>query len=276
MKKENVNKLLDDIQKTFIDNKSTLQKAFEMDLKEWEYQTDFDKLLNCINNYKKKEYLPKFSKTEIVDGYGKIALVCTPNPYLIFNFILAAIVTNNQVDVVLENKLKATNLVMIETIRKALKDEKLDENMVNFLEVNHQEEIVNYQDKYDLLYYLGNKASYLNLSKRIHIDTKFEEFGEINVYMDSKEFKEQMLEIDKWAYQNEFKVNVYSNEAEAIRGNSDSKMLMIFSKDFEKIMRMMKKVKAKEIYINQNVCEKYSFDVCIEDLVYRKKIILNG
>ena len=105
-KKDKVDKIVDLIKKELLESKSTIQKAFEIDYKEWEYDLNFEKFIGIIESMKSKEYLPKFSKEEIIDGVGKIALLCNQNPYLIFNFILSILYTNNKVEVMLENKMQ--------------------------------------------------------------------------------------------------------------------------------------------------------------------------
>ena len=277
-KKEKVNQIFNDIRKCLIEDKRTIQKAFDLDYKEWEYKVEFDKMINQIDSFKEKEYLPKFSKEKIVDGFGKIALICNQNPYLIFNFILSAIYTNNKVQVVLENKLLATNKVLIEIIKKALKTAKVDEDTITYIELTNKDNIIQKQDAYDLIYYFGNKEEYITFTKRIHIDTRFEEFGEINLFADSTEYKEHIIEIQKWAYLNEFKINLYSKEIDkAIKEinklNNISKMTIIYSKNVETISKFIKEIKAENIFVNKNPVEEYKFGTNLNNLVYEKKII---
>ena len=276
-KKEKVLEIFDIIKNELKSNKKTLEKAFKLDYKEWEYEIDFDRIINQIDSIKEKEYLPTFSKEKIIDGIGKICLICNQNPYLIFNFILSSIYTNNKVEIVLEDKMLATNKALIEVIKKALKEAKANKDILSYRELSNKDDIVSYQDNYDLIYYFGNKASYINFTKRIHIDTKFENFAEINLYYDSKEFKDIILEIDKWAYINEIKVNLYdSNVDEAIKHinklNNTSIISIIFSKDMDKISKFIKEVKSEKIYVNSNFTKDYEVEVDLNNLVYRKTI----
>ena len=110
-KKEEVIGLLNKIQKDLKDKNKILNKAFELDYKEWEIKIQIEKLIKIVEKIKEQKYLPKFSKQEIVDGIGKIVLVNSSNPYMIFNFILSSIYTNNKVTVILEEKMIASNIV---------------------------------------------------------------------------------------------------------------------------------------------------------------------
>ena len=125
-KKEKVLALFEKIKKELLTGRKTIEKGFELDLKEWEIKIEFDKIISILESMKEKEYLPLFTKEKIVDGLGKIGLVSNGNPYLIFEFILSCLYTNNKVRVVLTDKMLASNRVLIECIIKVLKKEKCD------------------------------------------------------------------------------------------------------------------------------------------------------
>ena len=276
-KREKVVELLDYIKKEFVSDKSLIERAFNMDYEDWEFDMDFNILLDQIENIKKQKYLPVFSKEKVVDGLGKIALVCNQNPYLIFNFVLSCIYTNNKVEVVLGNKMLATNKIILEVLKKVLDEQKVEFGTVSYIELSNQDDIISKQDNYDLIYYFGNKNSYINFVKRLHIDSRFEECGIINLYSDSKDFKETLVEIDKWAYLNEIKINFYNKDIEeAIKEinkyNSLGKMTIIISKDFDKITKFIREVKTENIYVNTNPVSKYKYETDLNNLVYTKNI----
>ena len=275
--KEKTNEVFSKIKKDLISNKNQIKKAFKLDYKEWEYDVDYDRIINEIDLFKGKEYLPIFSKEKIVDGIGKICLICNQNPYLIFNFILSALYTNNKVEVILENKMLASNKVLIESIKKSVNELKLDKDLITYTEVLNKTDIIFNQDKYDLIYYFGIKEDFLNFRKRIHIDILYENFGELNLYFDSKEYREEVVEINKWAYLNEIKVNIYNDSLEKSikqinKLNNINKMTIIFSKDLDKITRFIKEVKSEKIYININPTKNYRFETNLNNLIYNKII----
>ena len=276
-KKEDVYKIFEKIKIGLNSDKKNIEKAFELDYKEWEYEVDFNKIIKQIDLIKEKDYLPVFSKEEIVDGIGRICLICNQNPYLIFNFILSAIYTNNKVEIVLEDKMLASNKAIIESIKKVFNSMKLDKEILTYLELTNKDDIVSYQDKYDLIYYLGNKSSYINFIKRIHIDTKFQNFGEVDLYTDSKEFKEVIVEIDKWAYLNEIKINIYNSDIdetikEINKLNNTNGISIIFSKDMDKISKFIKNVKSERVYVNTDFIKDYKFETNLNNLVYKKVV----
>lgn len=280
-KKEKVLNLFDKIKEEFIKGKKVLEKGFDLDLKEWDIKIEFEKVIQIIDNMKNNEYLPVFSKEKIVDGIGRIGLVSNGNPYLILNFVLSCIYTNNKVDVILTDKMLASNKVLLECIIKVFKSEKLDLNTVTFTEVVSKDKVIGMQDEYDLLYYFGNKEEYINYSKRLHIDSKFENFGEMYVYIDSEEFKSYLLEIDKFAYINEIKVNYYTESLDKAskrinNKNNINKISVIFTKNIEKAYEFIKTIKSENVYININPCEDIKFETNLNNLVYSKNVIIKN
>ena len=276
-KKDKVIELFNIIQKEIKLNKRNLENAFNLDFEEWETKIEFEKVLEIFDNIKEKEYLPKFAKDQIVDGFGKVILICNQNPYLILNFILSCIYTNNKTTVILERKMLATNKAIIEIIRKYIIKLKLDLDTVEYIEVDNKDKVVEIQDNYDLLYYFGNKQEYINFTKRLHIDSKFENFGEIYVYMDSKDFKSEFINIDKFAYLNEINVEYYSmdfeNSINQINNfNNVNKISVIFTKNIDKAYQFIRKIKSENVYINKDPCQSFKYETNMNNLVYIKNI----
>ena len=277
-KKEKTIELLDVIKNEFKENKRNLETAFKIDFEEWENEVSFEKLLRLTDEIKEQKYLPEFTKKEIVDGFGKIILISNQNPYLILNFILSCIYTNNKVTVALEAKMLATNKCIIEVIKKSIKKLKYDIDTVDYIEIEEKDKIIRFQDNYDLLYYFGNKEEYLQFIKRIHIDSKFENFAEIYVYMDSKDFKDEFISIDKFAYLNDIKVKYFNLDFEnSIKNinkfNNVNKLSSIFTKNIDKAYEFLKQVKSENVYINKNPCVDFKYETNMNNLVYTKKII---
>ncbi len=275
--KEKTLQVIDKIKNELNKNQKNLNEAFQLDYAEWDYSIEFEKIIDIIDSFSNKEYLPFFSNQHIIDGIGKIILICNQNPYLILNFILSAIFTNNKVTVQLERKMLATNKAIIETIKKCIKNLKLDLDTVEYIESNSRDDVIDKQDDYDLLYYFGNKVEYLSFIKRLHIDSKYENFGEVYVYIDSKDFKDEFINIDKYCYLNEMKAKYFKNDIkEAIKQinekNNINKFSVIFTKNSDNAYEFIKNVKTENVYVNVNPCQDFKYETNLNNLVYNKKI----
>lgn len=276
-KKEKVIDLINKIEAGIKNKKEALEKAFLIDYKNWEIKLELDMFFKILASVKASEYLPKFSKENIVDGIGNILFVGNNSPYLVFSFIINSIYTNNKVCVALENKMKASNIAIIELIKKVLEENKYDSSCLSYIEIEQKENILKYQDDFELIYYMGNKEDYINFAKRIHVQSIFENFGEMYVYIDSQEFKEMFLEIDKFAYLNDIKVEYYNtdfeNAIESINKNNNvNKISAIFTKNTDKAYEFIKNIKSENVYINMNPCENFDYKIKQDNLVYKKNI----
>lgn len=278
LKKEKAIELINKIENNLIKNKESINKAFELDFKEWEIKFNLDKIFELIASIKEKEYMPKITKQEVVSGIGKILLITNQNPYLIFNFCLNAIYTNNCVEVVLEEKMLASNKVLLEVIKKSLKELNFDSDIVTYINMT-KDNIVLKQDNYDLLYYFGNKNEYLEYCKRIHIDSEFENFGEMYVYVEDNIFQSILNEIDKFAYMNEIKVNYFNNDLEKNieqinQSNNINKISVIFTKNIDNAYKFIKYIKSENVFININPIEYFKYEIDTNKMIFKKKIFI--
>ena len=71
-KKEKVIELINKIEEAIKNKKEVLEKAFLIDYKNWEIKLELDMFFKILASVKASEYLPKFSKENIVDGIGNI------------------------------------------------------------------------------------------------------------------------------------------------------------------------------------------------------------
>ena len=278
--KKNKIQIIEEIKQNLIKDKNKLNEAFLIDKKQWEIEIKFEKIIEQIELVKRKEFLLKLTKEEIIDGIGKIALVEVNNPYKILNFVVSCIYTNNKVEVFLEKRHITTNKAILEIIKETIQKLKLPPDTVEFKEKQHLSKIVEEQEKFDLIYYVGNKENYLNFIKRLHVETIYENFGEIDVYIDSKDFKEEFMEMDKFAYYNGFEINYYTQSLEETAksmnyNNNINKISAIFTKEIDNAYEFIKNIKSENIYINVNPCDYINYDTKLDNLVYSKKIFLH-
>ena len=283
LNKEDINKLLDEIKDNFKSKKSTFEKAVKLDIDEWEYETSLDDVLSTIDSLKEKEYLLKKSKREIVIGHGKVAILNSFNPISNLKAILSLVRTGNRPSLFVDEKLLATNKIMVEIINNALDNSKIKgakEYKVELIEINKIEDFISFENKYNLALFIGSFYEYQKFIKRINIKSVFVSFGEISIYVDAQEeFEKILAEISKYAYNNEIKIKYYNGDLkEAIKEINDmqniSKTVAIFTKNIDQAFEFVEDIKSENIYINKDPLKDLSIDINEENLVIRKRIIL--
>ncbi|MBR3511362.1 MAG: hypothetical protein IKN74_00205 [Clostridia bacterium] len=283
LNKEDMNKLLDEIKDNFKSKKSTFEKAVKLDIDEWEYETSLEDVLGTIDSFKEKEYLLKKSKKEIVTGHGKVAILNSFNPISNLKAILSLIRTGNKPSLFVDEKILATNKIIVEIINNALDNFKVKlakEYKVELIEINKVEDFISYENKFNLALFIGSFYEYQKFIKRINIKSIFVSFGEISIYVDAQEeFEKILADISKFAYNNEIKIKYYSGEVkEAIKEINDmqniSKTVAIFTKNIDQAFEFVEDIKSENIFINKDPLKDLSIDINEENLVIRKRIIL--
>ena len=91
--------------------------------------------------------------------------------------------------------------------------------------------------------------------------------------------KEEVIDIDKFAYINEIKVYYFNTDFENSldtinKCNNVNKTSIIFTKRIDKAYEFIKKVKTERVYINQKPDEEFIYNIDMNNLVFCKKIIL--
>ena len=140
--------------------------------------------------------------------------------------------------------------------------------------------IANLQTVFHKMIFVGDKRDYVQMKKKFVIPTIYAGFGIVDVFIESKEFKELLLEMDQYAKENNIKINYYDDtqvEDTIIFMNRFelTDCFVLLSKNTEMIYRFISEIKAKNIYINKNPFESYQLNITERDLTYIKNIVMN-
>ncbi len=268
----NSNDIIKKIKNEFLNNKESIESIIILEKKNWDYNIEFDKLVEIFDKYENKELVlnSDFKNTsEIISGIGKLAIVNQSNPYSILSMILITIRTNNEVVFFLPNKLLGINSVLIEIASKI-------SSKIRLINSNSNEDFYREQEKFDCVIYFGNKYEYIEFSKRLKIKSIFENSGEIYVYIDDRSFKNEFLNLDKFAYYNDINVRYYSDNFEkSVKSMNDFgviKNAVIYTKNKDMAREFLEQVKAEKVYVNSNPCNDFEFDFDEKKITYMKKL----
>lgn len=237
---------------------------------------EFEKIIKIITTYKNKDEI-KCNDQEVVSGFGNIACICDESPYIVTQALCMAVRTVNNITLFVKEKMVNTNNIILNAFNVAIKNQQSNIK----LEINYTKNLnkfYEHQDTYNKLIYIGKQEEYIKVTKRLYIPSSFQNYLDINVYFDSKEYRNILLVMDKYAYLHDFELHYFNNkdieqDIEAINKQGISSMLVIFTKDLEKVKRLSKEVNCNEIYINKNPFENYMFDLDENNFILRKRIV---
>ncbi len=275
-KAETVKKILEDFKTEF--KKSKLDKAIDIDKKKHPVYIDFNKITKIIEKHiQVDKFNVKFTPENIVDGYGNIVIVYNGNPYITLDLVLMALKTHNNI-VFISKKYYAVNSIIIQTLNNVCKNLKYVDKM-SIVEFSDIDKLVQSQSLFDMMVYIGDKREYLKIKRKISLPTIFYGYNYVDVYVESRDFKELLLDIDKYANQYNVEVNYFDNTSHEetfsfINKYEISDCFVLLSKNTDTIYKFMSHLKVNKFYINQNPFENYDFEFNERDLTYNKKIFL--
>lgn len=273
--KEIINEL-----KEKLSNKDFFNQAIEIDEKHHQVNLSYEKIMKIINEFLEFDKINlKYTPNEIKDGVGNIAVSYDGNPYLTLRLALMSLRTHNNM-VFFSKRYYAINTKIIETINM-ISEKKLYAKKIFSVEYDVIDgAIAQNQHFFNLLIYIGDKRKYQILKKKISIPTLFNGFGIVDVFVQDKSFREILLDIDKFASENNITINYYDNTStdetiEFINKYDISDCFVLLSKNTDIIYKFISEIKAKSIYINKNPFENYTLGIKENDLIYSKNISMN-
>lgn len=258
-------------------NKLSFDSAISNDSSTNNQKIEFSKILKIIEIYKKDQpILPSFSAKKIRDGFGNVAVMYNGNPYVTLKMLISCLRTHNNV-VFFTKNFKTLNDLLIESINTVTKELNYTERIA-ILQTNFSKnDIIKKQNAFNLLVYIGSKRDYQAVNKQLNIPSVFRGYGFIDVFIEDKSFKETLLDIDDFAYENNIQVNYFNNTdinetIEYINKYNLNDCFAVFTKNSELAYKFINSIKSKNIFINTNPFVHYEFDINENQLVYTKNI----
>ena len=137
--------------------------------------------------------------------------------------------------------------------------------------------VANLQTFFNKMIFVGDKRDYVQMKKKFVIPTIYSGYGNIDVFIESKDFKDLLLDISEYARNNYIKINYYDDTQiedtlTFINRFELTDCFVLLSKNTELIYKFISELKAKNIYVNKNPFEDYKFSITENDLIYTKNI----
>ena len=273
-----INSILQEFKNQF-SKQSGFEKAVEIDRRHHGVYVKYSKILEIIDEElaDDKNYL-KYTSGNIIDGYGNIAVVYNGDPYVTLKLAIKALKTHNNI-VFFAKKYLAINTKIIETINILAQKMKYAKRILS-IEYNISEGTIFYnQNFFNMLLFVGEKREYQNFKKKLGIPSIYSGYGYVDVFIDSKKFKNDILDMDEYANENYVHINYYyesdySSVSKFLNKYELTETFALFSEDSETIYKYINGIKAKNIFINTSPFKNYEFDITEKDLIYEKNIIM--
>lgn len=257
----------------------TFDQALAIDEKHHPIHITQEKILKIIDEFLGIEKVNvKYTPNTIVDGFGNLAVSYNGDPYVTLRLLLMAFRTHNNI-VFFSKKYYAINTKIVETFNMILSKKGYAQKiaLVEFDVIDGV--IANLQTFFDRMIFVGDKRDYVQIKKKFVIPTIYAGFGNVDVFIESKEFKELLLDMNSYSRENNIKINFYDDTQiedtlTFLNRFELTDTFVLLSKNTDLIYKFISEIKAKNVYINTNPFENYKLNITEKDLVYKKNIMM--
>ena len=259
--------------------KETFNQAIIIDENHHPVHVTHEKVMNIIDEFINLDNLNvKYTPNMIIDGFGNLAVCYNGDPYVTLRLLLMAFRTHNNI-VFFSKKYYAINTKIVETLNMIV-NKKGYAQKIALVEYDVIDGIIaNLQTFFHRMIFVGDKRDYVQMKKKFVIPTIYAGFGNVDVFIDSKDFKDLLLDISQYARDNNIKVNYYDDTQIEdtlmfINRFELTDCFVLLSKNTDLIYKFISEVKARKIYVNKNPFENYKFSIEEKDLTYEKNIVM--
>lgn len=261
-------------------NRARLEKLAKEDEREFKGKIEIHRLYQIAQEFYQKS-LPmgqEEADKKQVDGLGTIGVMYHGEPEVTLTLALMAIRTHNNMVFFVEENTRVNHL-LIQILQDTMKE---CEYVNGIYEIEgFKEEFVSNQSFFDFGILIGDKKEYQIIKEKVEVPLLYHGFGSVSIYADDSYFKEVLMQVDEYVYDHNIRLQYFHDmdlqeDIKKINQGAINDCVAIFTKDFKKAYDFISKVKAKKVYVNTNPFLEYSFDFEEEDLILKKKIVIQN
>ena len=242
-------KIILEINKELKNSINIINSAIEKDIENG-YISSFDDILKEIDIASKNIIESKLDEKKQM----QLAIIYNGNIESTINIIVNSIYFDNKVDFY-GIGYDITKAVIIELINQILENEFKIKNKFTIINENYNNLIIDNQEKYDKIVFIGDYFEYNNIQYRINKKIHYNSYGFLKVYMDEIKHKKEFKEMTKISYKRNISIEYYHDIDDFIQNVTENDTVIIFD-DIEDISN---KLKAKKIYSYKEFIDNYRF-----------------
>jgi len=268
------------IVKRFIDElqnrKSILIDLLNKENGTWNTEFDIEKILNSVTN----QYIKLNEENNKKFGIGNIVAITSGDILLQIDLIIKAIISNCRILFILNPILFSFNLYIVSIIQEILRDEGLNKELIAAASsLTYKKQLIDNRNYIDCIIINKDYEEYSYFKERVDSKVIYLDYGNINIYVDSNEFNDEIDKIAKETRKIEFNIYKYDiNNVEEFFSNEINNFIfntvVIFSKDIKKCMRFYEGIKSNNIFINEFNLDKIQIGFKTDDLQFEKNLVI--
>ncbi len=204
-----------------------------------------------------EENIKRFVNMDVSNkGENKTLLaIYNGNPYIMLEIVIMSLIYGNNIILISEGEKSYTSNKLISTIQEVVRKEEKPLIVKKYLQADFGK-ILKEDNLINRIIYFGDKRKYRQLKLNTNIETIYNGYGSVSVYVDDEdEFEDELFEIEEYANLNNLYIYKFGeNINEAIKQiNKDGKndTCIILSKNKDKIEKFKCKINSLNILVNE-------------------------
>ncbi|MBP3502190.1 MAG: hypothetical protein J6K42_01760 [Clostridia bacterium] len=275
---DKVKEILNEIESALKQNVGIIFKLLNEDNKTFAENLTYTKILEIIQNVINEPWeLEKNSKNLKVDGLGNIAVVYNGSPDILLYLSIKALKTHNNIVFYEDTKIHKFSTYIINLIN-TISNKKNYKTTITIKQIKNFNEIYADEKDFDNYICIGEIRRFNLLKRNITKKIIYNAYGTVSLYLDDKNLKNVLLEMDEFIFKNNIALNLYKDKnieevITEINKKGEDFCSVIFTKDVKKAYYFLENVNSKMVYINKNPFDNYKFFID-DKIITKEKIII--
>lgn len=276
-----VKNIISNIESRIKENVAKFHNSIVQDNKTFFERFEFSTLISTMERSLKEDWvMEKNNKNQFYTGIGNIGVCYKGTSDIVLYLALKALKTNNNIIFFEESDIHETSKIIIDIVNEECI--KCNYNVcIKIEKYNKVTDFIDDTEDFNMFIFINDVQKYLDFSARNKSDMKIlcSGYGSMDLFLDDKNLKDTLLEIDNYVYNNNIELELYKDEnvEEVVKNINIGKhnyCAIIFTQNKDDAYYFIKNVKAEKIFVNKNPINEYKFELEDKDLIKSKKIYI--
>ena len=254
MKKEQMNIFLKKLKEGIEVNKNVFKDIAHDEL-QLGYAIHTELYNDIIDKYQKMDHIPEIGE--------KIAVIYSGYSWITLEYLIKAILENSKILFFNTfNKIITPSLITL--VEVVCKDCKIKSPIIKIQEEANERYLINNQNSFDRIYFIGDKVDYNRLIRDINIPIIYNNFSHLKLLIDKKKYLKEYKELLKTSIIENYMLEEFEDYEDYMDSYSKDDYVIIFSDDQE-LIEKMKKLSLNNLCINNFSFDNYKFNIKMND-----------
>jgi len=234
----------------------------------------YDYMLKVVNRLKDYEY----DNIKKYFSIGTVACITNGDTYFVLELILKSLLKKTKIIFATESYMFSINTYLVKLAQKVLENHGISKEAISIHRIKSYKDVIEEMDNLDCIVVNKDYDLYKTIEELTNIKVVYSDYGNINVYSESEDFKSQIEIICEKAQKEDKDIFLIETKdiqkhLDSMNNNSIFYSVVIYTKNLEKCKYFFKNIKAENVYINKDPFEYIDVNFSEFEFLYKKKIV---